>query len=156
MITLLGLGASGLAETVSPTLQKEIDGFLLQSPKPSSSDVANFLKLYSNEPAGYQLPGTAPPRAQRNVAAQALIARGVATATIASALTFLNTSGGLSRNSIWGLLSLASAGACAYHGVKRNNGSIAWGAWWMLMGGIFPVFAPIVAIARKPGFAKPL
>lgn len=142
MITLLGLGASGLAETVSPTLQKEIDGFLLQSPKPSSADVANFLKLYSGE--------------ARNVAAQALIARGISTATIASALTFLNTSGGLSKNAIWGVLSLASAGACAYHGVKRHNGSIMWGAWWMLMGGIFPVFAPIVAIARKPGFAKPL
>jgi hypothetical protein len=121
MINLLGLGASGLAETVSPTLQKEIDGFLLQSPKPSSSDVANFLKLYSGE--------------ARNVAAQALIARGIAAATIASALTFLNTSGGLSRNSIWGLLSLASAGACAYHGVKRNNGSIGWGAWWISTSG---------------------
>ena len=142
MITLLGLGAAAPASAPASSLQKEIDGFLLQSPKPSSSDVANFLKLYSGE--------------ARNVAAQALIARGVAAATIASALTFLNTSGGLSRNSIWGLLSLASAGACAYHGVKRNNGSIGWGAWWMLMGGIFPVFAPIVAIARKPGFAKPL
>jgi hypothetical protein len=143
MINLLGLSAAAPASApqASVDLTREIDGFLLQSPKPSSSDVANFLKLYSGE--------------ARNVAAQALIARGIVASTL-TALTFLNTSGGLSRNSIWGLLSLASAGACAYHGVKRNNGSIGWGVWWMLMGGIFPVFAPIVAIARKPGFAKPL
>jgi hypothetical protein len=61
----------------------------------------------------------------------------------------------ITKNTIWGLLALASAGASGYHGIKRNHGSIGWGVWWFLMGGLFPVFTPIVAIARKPGFAKP-
>jgi hypothetical protein len=57
---------------------------------------------------------------------------------------------------IYGLLSLVSSVAMAYHGVKRNHGSIGYGLWWGLMGGLFPLFTPIVAIARKPGFGKPL
>ena len=145
MITLSGLG-SQLAETpVTPQMQKEIDGFLLSSPHPTSADVAAFLKLYSG--------------GARDSVAMSLVAHGVSPATITSATTFLNTSsgaGGLTKNSIWGMLALASAGACAYHGIKRNNGSIGWGAWWFLMGTIFPVVAPIIAVARKPGFAKPL
>ena len=143
MITLSGLGADAItAPALSSTLTKEIDGFLLQSPKPTSSDVATFLKLYSGD--------------ARNAAAASLIARGVPASAISSAMTFLNTSGGLSKGSIWGILSLASMAACTYHGIKRNNGSIGWGLWWGFMGTIFPVVAPIVAVARKPGFAKPL
>jgi len=120
----------------------EIDGFLLRSPKPTSGDVASFLKLYS---------GT-----ERTEAAQALIARGVSASTISAALNFLNTSGGLTRNAVLGILSTASAAVSGYHGFKRNNGSLGWGLWWFIMGGLFPVFTPIVAIARSPGFAKPL
>jgi hypothetical protein len=39
---------------------------------------------------------------------------------------------------------------CAYHGYKRNNGSIGWALGWSLTGPIG------LAIALAEGFAKPL
>lgn len=45
----------------------------------------------------------------------------------------------------------ASVGISAYHGVKRNNGSIGWGLWRAAMGGIFPVVTPAIAIAQGLG-----
>ena len=42
--------------------------------------------------------------------------------------------------------------ASAYHGVKRNN-SVAYGIWWGLMGAMFPVITPTIALAQ--GYAKP-
>ena len=53
---------------------------------------------------------------------------------------------------IWGLASMASTAACAYHGYKRNN-SVGWAIVWGLLGGILPVFS--VAIAFAQGFGKP-
>lgn len=47
--------------------------------------------------------------------------------------------------------SFVSAPVCAYHGYKRNN-SIAWALWWSLMGGLFPIFTPVIAVAQ--GFGK--
>jgi len=55
---------------------------------------------------------------------------------------------------VWGLIAIAAAGACAYHGAKRHGGSWGWGAWWGFMGGLFPVVTPAVAVAQ--GFGKPL
>jgi len=138
MIQLLGLGADAAAAAAPSSLQKEIDGFLLRSPAPSSADVASFLKLYSGE--------------SRNAAAQALIARGVSANTISSAMTFLSTSSKVGKNAVWGLLATASAAASGYHGIKRHHGSIGWGVWWFLMGGLFPIITPTVAVAQ--GFAK--
>ena len=54
---------------------------------------------------------------------------------------------------VYGLLATASSAASAYHGVKRNNGSIGWGITWGLLGGMFPVLTPAIAVAQ--GFAKP-
>lgn len=53
---------------------------------------------------------------------------------------------------IWGIASLVSMGASAYHGAKRHGGSIGWGIWWGLVGGMFPVLTPAVGAAQ--GFAK--
>ena len=50
-------------------------------------------------------------------------------------------------------VALASSGAGAYHGYKRNHGSIGWALWWSLMGGMFPIFTPAIALAQ--GFGKP-
>lgn len=52
-----------------------------------------------------------------------------------------------------GILATASMAASAYHGIKRNNGSIPYGIWWGLMGTMFPVITPTIAIAQ--GYAKP-
>jgi hypothetical protein len=54
---------------------------------------------------------------------------------------------------VWGIASLVSSVVSGYHGMKRNNGSIGYGALWFFLGGIMPVFVPLVAIAQ--GYAKP-
>ena len=52
---------------------------------------------------------------------------------------------------LWPVLSFASAAASTYHGYKRND-SVGWAVWWGLMGGLFPVITPVIAIAQ--GFGK--
>ena len=56
------------------------------------------------------------------------------------------------KNPVWIALSTASMAACAYHGYRRNN-SVGWALWWGLMGSMFPVIAPTIALAE--GFGKP-
>lgn len=51
---------------------------------------------------------------------------------------------------IWGLLSTASMAASAYHGYKRNQ-SIGWAVVWGLLGGLFPVITPAIAVAQGYG-----
>ena len=53
----------------------------------------------------------------------------------------------------WTAVSVASGFASAYHGAKRNNGSVGWGLLWGLMGTVFPVVTPAIALAQ--GYAKP-
>jgi hypothetical protein len=54
---------------------------------------------------------------------------------------------------VWSALSLAGASFGAYHGYKRNNGSVGWAIGWFLLGGIAPVITIPVSIAQ--GFGKP-
>lgn len=53
----------------------------------------------------------------------------------------------------WQIAVPASVGLSAYHGYKRNRGSLEWGVGWGLLGGLFPVITPAIALAQ--GFAKP-
>jgi hypothetical protein len=53
---------------------------------------------------------------------------------------------------VWAALSIASTGASAYHGYKRND-SVGWAIVWGLLGGLFPVITPAVALAQ--GFGEP-
>jgi len=53
----------------------------------------------------------------------------------------------------WEIATPISVGLSAYHGYKRNNGSIGWALGWGLLGGIFPVITPAIAVAE--GFGKP-
>lgn len=50
-----------------------------------------------------------------------------------------------------GIIEVASIAASAYHGYKRNN-STGWAIWWGLMGGLFPIITPAIAVAQ--GFGK--
>lgn len=52
---------------------------------------------------------------------------------------------------LWSWLSLASSGASAYHGYKRNQ-SIGWAVAWGLLGAAFPIIVPAVGLAQ--GFGK--
>jgi hypothetical protein len=45
-----------------------------------------------------------------------------------------------------------SSAASLYHGYKRHGGSLLWGMGWFLMGSLFPVVTPTVALAQ--GFGK--
>lgn len=53
----------------------------------------------------------------------------------------------------WGGLGMLSSAVSAYHGFKRNKGSIGWTIAWALLGGMFPIIVPVVAFAQ--GYAKP-
>lgn len=51
----------------------------------------------------------------------------------------------------WALVSTVSMAASAYHGYVRNR-SVPWALWWGLMGGLFPIITPVIAVAQ--GYAK--
>jgi len=51
---------------------------------------------------------------------------------------------------VWGAISLVSSAVSAYHGYKRNQ-SVGWAIWWALMGGIFPIITPVIALAQGYG-----
>lgn len=53
---------------------------------------------------------------------------------------------------IWRIAAGVSAVASAYHGYKRHGDSIGWGIAWFLLGGLFPVITPGVAVIQ--GFGK--
>lgn len=61
--------------------------------------------------------------------------------------------------SIWGtiyaIVTPVSSAACFYHGLKRND-SIGWGFGWSVLGGLFPVVAPIYAVYEGFGVPKAL
>lgn len=55
------------------------------------------------------------------------------------------------------IISALSAGASAYHGYRRHSRGehpVLWAIGWSLLGGLFPVVVPAIAMAQ--GFAEPL
>lgn len=118
-------------------LDAEIDGFLLKSPNPDSTSVVNFLLMYGKD--------------QRETVGRALIAKGVSASSVSNAMTWLDRADHWNPTTFWGALTLASGAASAYHGYKRNN-SIGWAVAWFLMGSIFPIITPTIALAQ--GFGK--
>jgi hypothetical protein len=55
-----------------------------------------------------------------------------------------------------GLIRKAAVLASAYHGVKRNNGSVMWGLIWAFGAYVAPVSGvSAVGIAVAQGFGKP-
>jgi len=55
---------------------------------------------------------------------------------------------------IYAVLGLVGTGVGAYHGYRRNNGSVGWAIGWALLGGIFPVIMLPVAFAQGVGKPK--
>ena len=102
-----------------------------------------------------------PTAAERQEVAARAIASGAAANRVQQALADIERGTGfklltkplpMPARIIWGVLSTASFAASVYHGYKRND-SIGWAIWWGLMGGLFPVITPTIALAQ--GFAKP-
>ena len=55
-----------------------------------------------------------------------------------------------------GLIRKAAVLASAYHGVKRNNGSVLWGLLWVLGAYVAPIYGvSAVGIAVAQGFGQP-
>lgn len=129
-VALMGLG-------ISPDLAAEVDGFLLRTPRPTSTEVAEFLKLYSG--------------ADREAVGRGLVAAGVPASTVGASLRWLDTSSKITPSVVWGVLGLASGALGAYHGYRRND-SIGWSVVWFGAGMIFPIFTPVLALAQ--GFGK--
>jgi hypothetical protein len=125
---------------VSADLQAAINALLLKSPTPTSSDVASFLKPFAvGEP--------------RNVAAQALLSRGVAPTAVSGALSWLEASEKFNPSMIWGILATVSMATSAFHGYRRNQ-SIGWALAWGVMGLLLPVITPTIAVAQGFGQRK--
>lgn len=58
---------------------------------------------------------------------------------------------GSTASTLWSVAAAASSAASAYHGYKRNQ-SVGWAIWWGVMGGLFPILTPAIAVAQ--GFGK--
>jgi hypothetical protein len=52
---------------------------------------------------------------------------------------------------LWWTLVSASIALSTFHGIKRHRGSIPWGLGWGLLGGLFPIVVPAIAIAQGLG-----
>lgn len=65
--------------------------------------------------------------------------------------------GAVSEAGVWrnayGLASLAGAVGGAYHGYKRNRGSIGWAVGWSIFGSFLPFLSLPISVAQ--GFGKP-
>ena len=53
----------------------------------------------------------------------------------------------------YSLLSITGAATGAYHGYKRNNGSVGWAIGWSIFGGLLPMLSIPIELAE--GFGKP-
>lgn len=95
----------------------------------------------------------------RQTLAELLLARGVDSSRVRNALESLAPAGeeeyfGYSKRgwAIYAAVSTVSMAVSAYHGYKRND-SIGWALAWGLLGSLFPVITPVIAVAQ--GFGKP-
>ena len=80
--------------------------------------------------------------------AEHLITVGVAPQEVRAALSMAKSPDRFKTNlAIFGVLSTLSMAVSLYHGYARNN-SLGWGLWWGLMGTLFPVATPVVALAQ--------
>lgn len=128
---------SVLYGALDPATQAAVDGFV-HAGNYSASTVAAFLRRF---PAG-----------DRASVAASLVAAGVPATSASVALDNAGRLDGFSLG-FWEVLQLASVAASAYHGARRNRGSFGWALGWGVLGAIFPIVTPIVAIAQ--GYAKP-
>jgi hypothetical protein len=54
---------------------------------------------------------------------------------------------------IWTVAGVAGAALGAYHGYKRNHGSVGWAIGWSIFGSFLPFFSIPLSLAE--GFGKP-
>jgi hypothetical protein len=54
---------------------------------------------------------------------------------------------------LWAIAAAASIGASAYHGYKRNQ-SVGWAVIWGVLGGLFPIITPAIALGQGFGVRR--
>lgn len=70
-----------------------------------------------------------------------------------SGLMGLGDASGQILRTVWGLASLGSMGTSAYYNYRRTDS--AWSAFWSAMlGGLFPVIAPAITVAKYKNSRK--
>ena len=67
--------------------------------------------------------------------------------------TNMISTGQQTTTGFWEIAVPLSVAASTYHGYKRNSGSLGWALGWGVLGGLFPIITPAVALAQ--GFGKP-
>lgn len=144
-VALPGAVASTTGATMNTVVagphQDDINSFLTANAAPDVTATANFLMAYQT--------------ADQAGVAQELVNNGVDAMVVSAAMNQVADRAqfmGVDKSWIWGALTLASAGASAFHGTRRNNGSIFWGGVWFLGGLLFPAITPAIALGQ--GFTK--
>jgi len=138
--TLVGSGSMFGLSASSDQLEATADGLI------SGAGGASMVSFIQIENAMSVLDKTS-----AKMLGQFLIAKGVSASSVNTAFknAFPTPSSG---RSIWAVLATASAAASAYHGYIRND-SIGWALVWFMLGGLFPVITPVIAVAQ--GFGQP-
>jgi len=89
---------------------------------------------------------------ERAAFSQELITLGVSATLVADAQNKLRRIKRAKKiRTVWAVLGTLSMAASTYHGYKRNN-SVGWAIGWGILGAMFPVITPAVAVAE--GFGK--
>lgn len=135
---LRGLGASPTDDQLSEIA----DGLIVAAPagQPREADIAAAMRMLD--------------RASAQRLGQILVAEGISAQVVNSALQRAFAGEPWSKTRLWGWATVAtlSAAASGFHGYRRNR-SVGWGLWWFVMGSLFPVVTPTIALAQ--GFGKP-
>lgn len=132
MASLFGLGDPSVAE-----LQHAAEALVKSGPVSMLSAKAYFLIL---------------PKKSWSDAAVALLNQGVAAPVVYGGLKLASEAKAIPWKTIIGVATAASAAVSGFHGARRNK-SVGWGAWWFMMGLVFPIFTPVIGIAQ--GYARP-
>lgn|SRR5574341_1006069 len=56
-------------------------------------------------------------------------------------------------STLWTVLGVAGTALGAYHGYKRNHGSLGWAVGWGIFGAFLPILSIPISLAQ--GFGKP-
>jgi hypothetical protein len=80
----------------------------------------------------------------------ALINKGVASTVVYEGMRLAKEQRKFPWKTVAGVATIASAALSAAHGYRRNQ-SVGWGLWWFVMGTVFPIVTPTIAVAQGYG-----
>lgn len=138
-------GALGVSEAVLEDIGKTLaETFTLEHIRGTGAALANALEPFS--------------ASDRQTIIASFLAFGGDPQFVRSAIGILDdpydpTPGARKLRIAWIILGTASMAAGAFHGYRRNQ-SVGWALWWGLMGSLFPIVTPAIAVAQGFGQRK--